>query len=71
MNKKWIQITTAGLSSDWSLTGEEKQRRLDRNNSLKDDETYLGNLTLDEVEALGYTIHLYPRESAEAEAQDD
>jgi len=70
MNKEWIQITTAGLSSDWHLTAEEKQLRLDRNNSLKNDETYLGNLTLDEVEALGYTIHLYPRESAETEVQE-
>ena len=32
---------------------------------------YLGDLTVDEVEALGYTIHFYSTERVKTEAQDE
>jgi hypothetical protein len=35
------------------------------------DGPYLGNLTLNQVEALGHNVRLYPRESTETEGQDD
>jgi len=66
LTKEWIRAVSIDPGGEWYLTETERQRRLDHRNLLKDDKTYLGNLTLDEIEALGYTIHLY-----KTEAQDD